>query len=206
MCNQPKNWTVARLGKRDTPGHGPVGQTRWKEGRREEPMGCSHIDQCCKDVVMALNWHWRWDACVPPQGAPGPFKRPFKRLLWHTTGSYCQRPPAQGRSYGTQDADWPPRPPGVPPHRPRYHHRQHPEPQQAGRTLSHLYGSPHAPHRHLMGNPPCPAFSPFRTKGTLPRDDTHLRRGPFSHRQRKGIQVVTHAGRGGGGAGGESWQ
>ena len=50
---------------------------------------------------------------APPRGGPGarPKGLGASRPPGHDTGSHRQRPPAQGRSRGTQDADWPPQPP-----------------------------------------------------------------------------------------------
>nr|XP_060149186.1 collagen alpha-1(I) chain-like [Globicephala melas] len=113
---------------------------------------------------------------APTRGRPGghPKGTDASRPPGHDTGSHRQRPPAQGRSRGTQDADWPPRPPnqGAPPRGARAHHRQTPTSRGQPRdnnTLPRAHRPPHVP-RHTP--PPPRPTPPPQGPETLPSEAT----------------------------------
>lgn len=131
---------------------------------------------------------------APTRGRPGghPKGTDASRPPGHDTGSHRQRPPAQGRSRGTQDADWPPRPPnqGAPPRGARAHHRQTPTSRGQPRdnnTLPRAHRPPHVP-RHTPPPPP-PRPTPPRL-----RDREHSARG--RRRPRRPGRATPSRGRG----------
>ena len=116
-----------------------------------------------------------------------------------TAGSHRQRPPSTGAvQRDTRDDGLAPPPTSrgsLPPP------PTHPEPQPAGRTLSHRIGAaPTALTRARLSAPP-----PFSGLGgtappgdaTAAAGDTHVRRGRLGPRQGKGTRAVARAGRGG---------
>ncbi|XP_020728670.2 uncharacterized protein [Odocoileus virginianus] len=121
-------------------------------------------------VEAAVGWGCR----APSRGALRRSKRVAtgSRPPRHATGSHRQRPLAQGRSRGTQDADWPPRPPGEPL---RVSRPPPPTPKvaaSAGEGSQCAYLRPHAPH----AQPGVPAF-PALNRGPSARG-RHRRRRP----------------------------
>nr|XP_060149177.1 collagen alpha-1(I) chain-like [Globicephala melas] len=138
---------------------------------------------------------------APTRGRPGghPKGTDASRPPGHDTGSHRQRPPAQGRSRGTQDADWPPRPPnqGAPPRGARAHHRQTPTSRGQPRdnnTLPRAHRPPHVPrHTPPPPRPTPPPQGPPRPNTIAPTpvcDSPHTRKWGRRHtRRRPGHEV-----------------
>nr|XP_030708081.1 collagen alpha-1(I) chain-like [Globicephala melas] len=108
---------------------------------------------------------------APTRGRPGghPKGTDASRPPGHDTGSHRQRPPAQGRSRGTQDADWPPRPPnqGAPPSRgsrppPPNTHEPRPAPRQQ-HSPARTPAAPRAPPHASAAAPDSPASGTVST-------------------------------------------
>ncbi|XP_069900938.1 collagen, type I, alpha 1b-like, partial [Globicephala melas] len=138
---------------------------------------------------------------APTRGRPGGHLKgtDASRPPGHDTGSHRQRPPAQGRSRGTQDADWPPRPPnqGAPPRGARAHHRQTPTSRGQPRdnnTLPRAHRPPHVPrHTPPPPRPTPPPQGPPRPNTIAPTpvcDSPHTRKWGRRHtRRRPGHEV-----------------
>lgn len=125
-----------------------------------------------------------WGCRAPSRGALGRSKRvaTASRPPGHATGSHRHRPPTEGRSHGTQDADWPPWPPGEP-----LRVSRPPPPTSkvaagAGECSPYAYLRPYAPH----AQPGVPSVPPGRHRRRRPGDDIQVRRGRFGPRQGRG--------------------
>ena len=105
-----------------------------------------------------------------------------KQILRDATESNRQKPPAQERSPGTLDVYCPFWPSWGPPLEACTHHRQHPEPQLARRTLSRFVPAPSRPSCATR----CAQLTPLGNEGTsLLRDATgHGGQGRTPHEAR----------------------
>lgn len=150
-----------RPGKLDAPGQSPgdpPGGPHVADGDGT-PTACGHVGRRSgrrsgsTEPAVEVGW--------PRAIARGPgaaSKRPGSEwAAGALLGVSPLRPPAQGPSRGTQDADWPPRPPAGRPRWARAHLRQRPEPQPARENaLPPRPGAPTA----LTFTSPCPASLP----------------------------------------------
>ena len=96
------------------PGDRQTRRTRRVDGRERGPTGRGWLGRHRADAATTSQKPWREGAAARHrEGArgAGPKGPGASRPPGHDTGSHRQRPPAQGRSRSTQDADWPPQPP-----------------------------------------------------------------------------------------------
>ncbi|XP_057393467.1 trithorax group protein osa-like, partial [Balaenoptera acutorostrata] len=96
------------------PGDRQTRRTRRVDGRERGPTGRGWLGRHRADAATTSQKPWREGAAARHrEGArgAGPKGPGASRPPGHNTGSHRQRPPAQGRSRSTQDADWPPQPP-----------------------------------------------------------------------------------------------
>ena len=125
-----------------------------------------------------------WGCRAPSRGALGRSKRvaTASRPPGHATGSHRHRPPTEGRSHGTQDADWPPWPPGEPLRVSRPQPPTSKVAAGAGECSPYAYLRPYAPH----AQPGVPSVPRGRHRGRRPGDNIQVRRGRFGPRQGRG--------------------
>ncbi|XP_049553172.1 collagen alpha-1(I) chain-like [Orcinus orca] len=96
------------------PGGRQTRRTGRMDGRETGPTRRGWLGRRRGGAATTSRKTWRAGADARRrEGGPGahPKGTDASRPPGHDTGSHRQRPPAQGRSRGTQDADWPPRPP-----------------------------------------------------------------------------------------------